>query len=213
VSTKRDRIVDELRRDILGGGLARGTPLRQDELARRFGASITPVREALSLLSAEGLVVAEHHRGVRVAGVDVDRVTATYVVRRLTEAHAVRRATPRVSRHDLARARAVLDRPADDPAAARERNREFHFLLYDRCGVPALPERIAALWQAFPWDLTLHDDDRAAASAAEHRAILDAVTEGDADRAAAATEEHVAGGFASLLRALGGARAGDPFDD
>ncbi|MEJ8278110.1 GntR family transcriptional regulator [Pseudonocardia spirodelae] len=214
-TTKRDQIVDALRRDILAGELARGVPLRQDELARRFGTSITPVREALSVLSAEGLVVAEHNRGVRVAGVDPAEVAATYVVRRLTESYAVRRAAPRISPRDLARARAVLDRPAADPAAARERNREFHFLLYDRCGLPALTGRIAAMWQAFPWDLTLHDDDRAAASRAEHEAILDAIAAGDPDGAAAATEHHVARGFASLARALGtdAGAVTDPFDD
>ena len=138
----------------------------QDELARDFGASITPVREALRLLEAEGLVVSEPHRGVRVAGVDLDRVTATYVVRRLIESYAMRRATLRLSRRDLARARELLDRTPvpGDPAAARDRNREFHFLLYDRCGMPELVERIASMWQAFPWDLMLDSDARAAAS-------------------------------------------------
>ena len=81
--TKRDQIVDELRRRILSGELARGERMPQDELARQFGASITPVREAMRQLEAEGLLVSEPHRGVRVAGVDVDEVTATYVVRRL----------------------------------------------------------------------------------------------------------------------------------
>ena len=104
-ATKRDQIVDELRRRILSGDLARGERMPQDELARQFGASITPVREALRLLEAEGLVLSEPHRGVRVCGVDVDEVTATYIVRRLTESYAMRRATLRVSRRDLAQAR------------------------------------------------------------------------------------------------------------
>lgn len=213
--TKRDRIVDELRRRILAGDLPRGERLRQDELARDFGASITPVREALSRLAAEGLVVAEQHRGVRVAGVDLEQVTATYALRRLTEAYAVRRATLRVSRRDLARARALLD-DADhdhvDPAAARERNRAFHFLLYDRCGMPALTGRIATMWQAFPWDLTLHSAERSAAGRREHAAILDAVADGDPDRAAAATEQHIARGFRSVLDRLGVPGGPDPFD-
>lgn len=209
-TTKADRIADRLRRRILDGELPRGSRLRQDELARTFGASITPVREALGRLAAEGLVVAEHHRGVRVAGVDLDQVTATYAVRRLTESYAVRRATLRVSRRDLARARELLDGP-DDPAALRERNREFHFALYDRCGMPALTGRIAALWQAFPWDLTLHSAERSAAGRAEHAGILDAVAAGDPDAAAAATERHIARGFRSVLDRLGVPDGPDPF--
>jgi DNA-binding GntR family transcriptional regulator len=205
--SKRDLIVDGLRRDILAGALARGARLPQDELARRFGASITPVREALGLLEAEGLVVAERNRGVRVAGVDLAQVTATYVVRRLTETYAMRRATLRLSRRDLARARTLLE---TDPTDVREANRAFHFLFYDHCGMPALTERIAATWQAFPWDLTLHE--RSAASHAEHEAILAALEEGDPEAVATATEEHLRNGFASVLLQLTGHAGPDPFD-
>lgn len=220
-SSKPELIVDALRRDILAGELPRGSRLPQDELARRFGASITPVREALRRLEAEGLVVAERNRGVRVAGVDLGQVTATYVVRRLTETYAMRRATLRLSRRDLARARALHEAgphgaaPQEGPApsgaaAARDRNRDFHFLFYDRCGMPALTERIAAAWQAFPWDLTLHD--RSAASDAEHEAILVALEAGDPEQVAAATEAHLRAGFASVLLQLTGRAGPDPFD-
>jgi DNA-binding GntR family transcriptional regulator len=208
---KRDQIVDELRRRILAGTLPRGARLPQDELARDFGASITPVREALRLLEAEGLVVAEPHRGVRVAGVDLAQVTATYVVRRLIESYAMRRATLRLSRRDLARARDILDRDAADPAAARARNRAFHFLLYDRCGMPELVERIAALWQAFPWDLMLDSDARPAASHREHLDLLAALDTGDPDAVAAATERHLSNGFAAIRQQLTSAEGPDPF--
>jgi DNA-binding GntR family transcriptional regulator len=208
---KRDQIVDELRRRILAGTLPRGARLPQDELARDFGASITPVREALRLLEAEGLVVAEPHRGARVAGVDLAQVTATYVVRRLIESYAMRRATLRLSRRDLARARDVLDRDATGPAAARDRNRAFHFLLYDRCGMPELVERIAVLWQAFPWDLMLDSDARAAASHREHLDLLAALETGDPDAVAAATERHLSNGFAAIRQQLTSAEGPDPF--
>ena len=223
---KRDQIVDELRRRILAGTLPRGARLPQDELARDFGASITPVREALRLLEAEGLVVAEPHRGVRVAGVDLAQVTATYVVRRLIESYAMRRATLRLSRRDLARARELLERapvdPAVDPGAARDRNRAFHFLLYDRCGMPELVERIAAMWQAFPWDLMLDSvidpapthqigEARAAASHREHLDLLAALETGDPDAVAAATERHLSNGFAAIRRQLTGGEGPDPF--
>ena len=208
---KRDRIVDELRRRILAGTLPRGARLPQDELARDFGASSTPVREALRLLEAEGLVVAEPHRGVRVAGVDLAQVTATYVVRRLIESYAMRRATLRLSRRDLARARELLEREPVDPGARRDRNRAFHFLLYDRCGMPELVERIAAIWQAFPWDLMLDSDDRAAASHREHLDLLAALETGDPDAVAAATERHLSNGFAAIRRQLTGGEGPDPF--
>jgi DNA-binding GntR family transcriptional regulator len=212
--TKRDQIVDELRRGILSGDLPRGAHLPQDELARRFQASITPVREALRQLEAEGLLDARPHRGVRVAGVDLDRVTATYVVRRLIETYAMRRATSRLSRRDLAMARellAVAEAPAD-AETARERNRRFHFLFYERCGMPALTERIAGMWQAFPWDLMLDSPTRVAASHREHLDILRALEDGDPDLVAEATERHLRNGFAPILRRLSGRDGPDPFD-
>ncbi|HTF53862.1 MAG TPA: GntR family transcriptional regulator [Pseudonocardia sp.] len=213
--TKRDHIVDELRRRILSGHLERGARMPQDELARVFSASITPVREALRQLEAEGLVIAEPHRGVRVAGVDLEQVTATYVVRRLTETYAMRRATLRLTRRDLTRAQQLLVDGAsagDDPAAARERNREFHFLFYQRCGMPSLTDRIAAMWQAFPWDLMLHSPQRSEASHQEHLEILRELERGDPDRVAAATERHIQNGFAAILLQLAGRQGPDPFD-
>src|SRR6185295_1137428 len=99
--TKRDQIVAHLRRQIVGGELARGERLRQDALAEQFGASITPVREAFSILESEGLVTSEPHRGVRVATVDLDRATSLYVLRRLSEPYAVGRAAVRLTELDL----------------------------------------------------------------------------------------------------------------
>lgn len=213
--TKCDQIVDELRRRILAGVVPRGTRMPQDDLAREFGASITPVREALRLLEAEGLLIAEPHRGVRVAGVDIEQVTATYIVRRLTETYAMRRATLRLSRHDLTRARRLLESDTDnasEPAAARDRNREFHFLLYERCGMPGLVDRIAAMWQAFPWDLMLDSGDRSLASHQEHLEILSALEAGDPDVVAAATERHLRNGFAAIRLQMTGREGPDPFE-
>lgn len=210
--TKRVQIADQLRRSILSGERPRGSRLLQDELAEMFGVSITPVREALSQLEVEGLVISEQNRGVRVAGVDIDQITATYVVRRLTETYAMQRATLRMSRRDHARARELLDSPATDAGEARDRNRDFHFYFYERCGMPALTQRIAATWQAFPWDLTLDSKNRSTASRDEHLEILTAVEAGDPDRAADATARHICNGFSSILLQLTGSEGPDPFD-
>jgi DNA-binding GntR family transcriptional regulator len=215
-TTKRDRIVDELRRLILAGELPRGARMQQEELAVRFDASITPVREALRVLEAEGLVVGEAHRGVRVASLDVERVKAVYVVRRLVESYAMQRATSRLTRRDLAVAHRLVDEmeaavAAEDLAGVREKNRAFHFLFYDRCGLPGLTEEIRTLWRVFPWDLLLGGEARARASLAEHREILDVVERGDLAAVAAATEAHIARGFADVASALTGHDQPDPF--
>ena len=214
LQSKRAWIVDGLRRRILSGELPRGSRLRQDELALQFGASITPVREALSQLEAEGLVISERNRSVCVAGVDAERLIATYAVRRLIETYAMKRATLRVSRRDLTRAREILEGHRADAGAEaiRDLNRAFHFHLYERCGMPALIERIAATWQSFPWDLTLHSEERLEASHREHLHILEQLETGDPDRVATATERHLQNGFSSVLKHLTGREAPDVFD-
>jgi DNA-binding GntR family transcriptional regulator len=215
--TKRDVIVHELRAAIISGELERGSRMQQDDLARRFESSITPVREALRLLEAEGLVVSEPHRGVRVASVDLERIKAKYVNRRLLESYAMRRATRRMSRRDLDVAHELLDATtaagrSDDPAKVREANTEFHFFFYERCAMPGLVAEIGALWDTFPWDLLLSGDGRGRDSAAEHQAIYDAVLAGDLDAVAHETEVHIANGYAALHHHLTGHAGSDPFD-
>lgn len=213
-ATKRDLIVEELRRLILSGELPRGERLRQDDLAARFNASITPVREALRALEAEGLAVSEPHRGVRVAGIDLDRVTATYVVRRLTEGYAVARATTRLSLRDLRRVEDLVEAVAvaSDPVERRALNRELHFTLYHRCGLPGLVEQVEGLWAAFPWDVSLASEERARASDAEHRVLLAALRAGDPQAARAAAEDHIRSGFVDLQQRLTGSAGPDPFE-
>ncbi len=213
--TKRDFIVQQLRRRILSGEYARGARLRQDQLAADFGVSITPIREALRVLESERLVEAEPHRGVRVAEIDLDRIEGIYVVRRLVESYAMRRAVHRLSRHDFGVLRRMLDEMSQSttPEAQRDMNRAFHFYFYDRCGLPELTQQIGNLWDSFPWDLLLDSEDRADASRQEHERVLIAAESGDADAAAAALGTHVANGIAAVRLHLTGDRGRDVFDE
>ncbi|WAL39781.1 GntR family transcriptional regulator [Brevibacterium sp. BRM-1] len=215
--TKRDAIVEALRRRILGGEIERGSRLRQDEVATWFDASITPVREAFHRLEAEGLVVSEAHRGVRVAGIDLERFKALYVTRMLLEPYAMRRAVLRISRHELKGAYALLDELAQANAAGdgslrNLKTREFHFFFYRHCGMPGLVGEIEAKWDSFPWDFTLDDAARADQSHHEHIELVEAVRSVDGEAAARLTAEHIRRGFLSLSRKIVGAEIEDPFD-
>ncbi|NJQ00194.1 GntR family transcriptional regulator [Streptomyces zingiberis] len=218
LGTKRDQIVEDLRRLILSGEIRRGERLRQDALAERFRTSITPVREAFSILESDGLVVSEPHRGVRVAAVDLARVETVYVLRRLAEPYAMRRATVRVSALDIRTAETLVDSieragAVPDAEEVRRLNREFHFLFYERCGIPGLADHIASLWTSFPWDVLLGSPERLRASEREHREILRAVRSGDPDAVAASVETHLREGFLAVTARLGGDGTTDPFDD
>ena len=140
-TTKKDRVVAELRQLILSGAIPRGTRIQQDDVAAQFQVSITPVREALRQLEVEGLVVSEPHRGVIVPLVDMRSLKAVYVMRRLIEPYAFARASRRFSRLDIERAPSSRTRwrlrtsPGTQSASAAA-NRGFHFLFFERCGIP-----------------------------------------------------------------------------
>lgn len=203
--TKRDRIVAELRRRIQTGELSRGARIQQVAIAQDFDTSITPVREALRQLEAEGLLVGEPNRGVRVADADLERVKGVYMLRRLVEPFAMRRAALRVSRRDIAEAGALNDgieraHRENDGLSVAALNREFHFLFYEKAGPETFVAEIRNLWLGFPWDILQVLDERITRSVADHRAIVSAFDEGDLDAVGRATEDHIAGGYQALHR-------------
>jgi DNA-binding GntR family transcriptional regulator len=213
--TKRDRIVEELRSLIESGEIPRGGRIRQSELAVRFDTSTTPVREALRQLEADGLLVSSPHRGVRVASVDVEDVKGVYVARRLLEPYAMQRAVTRVSRRDLVRAAELNQRiaePRKGGVGVEDANREFHFLFYDRCGLPGLRNEIDTLWLGFPWDILKVIGERRQASIREHEQLLRCFAEEDLDGVKVAVEDHLRKSYLALAAHLGEPSAEDPFE-
>jgi DNA-binding GntR family transcriptional regulator len=215
--TKKDQLVGQLRRLILSGEIERGSRIRQDELAARFDTSITPVREALRQLEAEGLLVSEPHRGVRVASADLDAIKGTYIIRRLVEPYVMQRATRRISRRDLEQVIALNERmratASTDVQAMGELNHEFHQFFFRRCGIPSLTRGMMNLWPAFPADMFEAIPERAMASVEEHDEILAAVAAGDLEKVWETVEAHVARSYAALASLLAGPDGWeDPFE-
>src|SRR5215217_912423 len=99
-ATTPDRIAETLREEILRGAVAPGQPLRQEELAERFGVSRLPVRDALLRLEAQGLVHVYPNRGAFVISLSVDEVREIYEMRILLEGDIIERAVPRMTADD-----------------------------------------------------------------------------------------------------------------
>lgn len=218
-ATKRDRIVAELRTMIASGDLPRGVRVQQDDLAAHFETSITPVREALRQLEAEGLLVGEPHRGVRVSEVNVEEMRGVYVARRLVEPFAGQLATLRLSRRDITQAhelnKAMQDAAkAGDKTTVRESNRTMHFLVYEKCGVPSFVSIIENLWLSFPWDILDVLDPRASESIKEHNTMIAGLGAGDVRAVGASIERHLRRSYEALIKHLTGSRpTADPFDE
>jgi DNA-binding GntR family transcriptional regulator len=173
-----------------------GSKLRQVEIARRYGVSTTPVREALATLQREGLVRLHPQRGAVVFLPDVDDLREHYEIRAALEALAAAKVAERWQPEWAEPLRACLDEMRSGPAAARyiALNQRFHTTLYEHCGRPKLVEMIAALRDASSSYLHIY---RAAADFpvarldAEHREILAACVARDPVRAAEATRAHL----------------------
>jgi DNA-binding GntR family transcriptional regulator len=204
-STLQQRVADAIEREIVDGSVAPGERLRQDDLARRFGVSHIPVREALRALEARGVVSISPRRGARAATFSPDEVRDVLDVRILLETAALKAAIPRLSNDDVNAAEAAIRRidAEQDPARWPAANRDFHLALYRAARRPALLRLIAQL----------HDDPRCALvsriitgdrrkSNLEHRRLLDAAKKGATAESVAMLREHVDISAAKLERRL-----------
>ncbi len=139
--TMAEYALEQLREAIILGELPAGTPLRLDELARSFGMSISPIREAVRQLEALGLAKHVPHQGARVLDFDVEELRDLFQVRLALESLAVRRAAERFTDAEAAAAGRHLERfdemrSAGDVRETMRAHTDFHFTLYEasQCG-------------------------------------------------------------------------------
>jgi DNA-binding GntR family transcriptional regulator len=184
-----------LQEEIERGVLQPGTRLRQSDLARRFGVSTTPVREALASLQAEGLVKIDAHRGAIVFVPTLEDMRQCFEVRRVLEPVAMREAAKNLSATDLGDLQVLIRtmRSLDDTARWLELNDTFHMTLYAPCGNDRLRDIIDSLRLGSRYYIHLYVTDSQPPRAAdlEHQSILDACSTGDSEGAAALVEAHV----------------------
>jgi DNA-binding GntR family transcriptional regulator len=198
--TKEEQVADYLRERIISGVYPRGSRLKQAEIAEQLHLSITPVREALKLLEAEGYVEGDSYRGVRVVPFDPAASGEILQLRLLLEAQLVRGAIEKVTADDIKDLRAIAAEfekafADGDRGAARGVNYRFHRRLYDIAGMPQTLHFVQILWARYPFDLINAVAGRGKSAAREHDEILKAITEGDVSAATLAMRKHIESGW------------------
>jgi len=194
--TRAQAVADALRTEIMSGVIEAGTPLRQVELAQRFGVSTTPVREAFAALLREGLVVGDSHRGVVVFRPSLDDLRENYEIRIALESLAAQKAAERISDQELADLDDLLAqmRGVRDPIKYFALNRRFHAGIYQAAGrtrLAALIERLRDAGHAYGNLFAVRAGEDRSQTELEHGVILQALKAKAPSRAAKAMAEHL----------------------
>ncbi|MGE5471585.1 MAG: GntR family transcriptional regulator [Bacteroidota bacterium] len=198
-----------LRRDIIEGHLAPGTKLRVEHLKDDYGVGAGTLREALSLLISDALVISQGQRGFRVAPVSLDDFADITRTRVLLECEALRQSIAAgddawegeliVAFHRLSKAEEKLSKTAGQQEW-EERNKIFHEVLIAACPSRWIKHFLSILYQQAGryrhLSLSLNPIPRNIH--AEHEALFNAVMARDADKATAIMAEHIELTFQSI---------------
>lgn len=191
---------------ITDGTIAPGQRITQEEIAEQLQVSRSPVLQALRLLKSDGLIEDAPGRGVQVAPLDPQRISALYEVRGALDALAARLAARRRALIDPAlmqRGRQAAE--GGDLKTMIDADIAFHNAIYAASGNALIAESANRHWvhlrrvmgavhrvsshRATLWD--------------EHQAIADAIAQGDGERAAMLTDLHVDRARTSVVKRLG----------
>ena len=220
--TKADEIAVAIEAAIASGDIPADTVLRQGRLAAQYGVSRTPIREALRLLAAEGLVAFSPNRGVRVRQVRTGELIEAFRIRAELEGLAVELATPRIAAEQLAALKRAEQRYAElthtliDSRTADARstlavewlqaNDEFHGIILGASGSLMLKRVVDTVRRQFSGQALWETDGEALRRIVdpgllEHRLIREAMLAGAPDAARDLMRRHVLGA-GEIVRAL-----------
>lgn len=203
-----DRAYEALRSDIVEWRLLPGQVLGEVEQSERFGISRTPIREALSRLTADGLAETHRGRGVVVSQVSLEDVRALFELREALDCRAARLAARRRDAVEFQRLAAELE-ACVDRLHAPDTDRSAYYELVERMDRAVDDATVSPYLTAAQRSLRLHlarvrklsrtNPERLARAAAEHAQIARAIAEGSEELAEAATRVHLANSLHAVL--------------
>jgi DNA-binding GntR family transcriptional regulator len=197
-----ERAYRHIRRDILFGRLAPAQKLKLDGLKESYGVSISTLRELLSRLTSEGLIVAEGARGFEVAPISPENLKEVANLRQLLECHAMALSFATgdmewegrvvAAHHKLAVVESRMlagDRSAPD--LWKRYDWEFHHALISACGLKAHLDAHSAAYDKYLRYQMIAVVFRGEIAAREHRQLLECALRRDTKSAQAVLVKHI----------------------
>lgn len=191
--TSKERIYNTLRRAIILNEFKPGERLNLDELATKCNTSVTPVREALQMLTQEGLVVNKPHAGFYVAKVTLKQLRDLLELREILEVASVERAATRITEDQLAALEHVHAGYVGDDDASQERyldeNRRFHTTIAQASGNRELAKALKRIHDRLArFFVFVHTGEE---MEKRHKRLIEALRTGNVDIATETIREEV----------------------
>ncbi|MBI5952307.1 MAG: GntR family transcriptional regulator [Chloroflexi bacterium] len=192
-STSKSLIYKKMRRSIIMGQRESAERLNIEEIAKEYNTSVTPVRDALQMLSHEGLVVIKPRSGYFVATITLKQLRDLLDIRRILELSAVERASTRITPEQIHELQTVHAGYTGDDDESYDRytdeNRHFHYMLAKASGNNELAELVGKLHDQLARFMVM----RRAGKTMEvtHTRIVDALVAHDAGAARQALLEDI----------------------
>ncbi len=196
--TATDMVFDQLYEEIASLKLLPGTKLSEAEVAKRFGVSRQPIRDAFNRLDNLGLIVIRPQKATKVRGFSMQHIAHARFVRLAVELEVIRRACADWDESKIKALQQNLEQQkravgAGDPEVLHELDYQFHKIISDRGGSPMAFEtiqdckrkvdRLCKLSHTRKNELQAIYDD--------HLAMAGALEVGDSEAAAASTRRHL----------------------
>lgn len=199
--TLAEHVFRRIQSAIVRGEIAPGSKISEPELARTYGISRGPLREAIHRLEGQRLVVRVPHVGARVVSLDHAELIELYEIRESLEGMACRLAAQRMSKAEIDELRAVLDTHERDEAFQaglgyyqQEGDFDFHYRIIQGCGNRTLSQMLCGeLYQLVRMYRIQFSStpNRPRQAFAEHHRILDAIADGDGELAELLMRRHI----------------------
>ena len=205
--TKREVAEASIRNAIETGRFKPGQVISQRQIEEDLGLSVTPIREAILVLSGNGIVERHKHHSIKVSEINAERLREIFFVREMLEKEAVKLAAMKAAGtlvQQLKRVNRLLEMQIDDPQPAEINaiDRDFHKAIFSTSGNEALVWTIDRVKSSFPMYALWNEPGRIETSVAEHWKLIEAIEANDPDMASEAQQTHLANGLDATIEYL-----------